>query len=147
MFNDTMKIALQEMAKSLQKDEAYVYNNFNIVNRFKLLDQNVEIMVIANGDNLGIVVNNQEPYGSWENTPVFIIPDSLKGKYYCDPDKKFSFIASDITVEMIDDVLKANKSTYVGTIYRGKHESDEYIDALPVREITFTISVTPGIFK
>lgn len=148
MFRDTMKITMNQGAKFMGKDEGFVYNNFNIVIRFKLLYQNVEVLVVAcSDDGYGLVITNKEPYASWENTPVLMIPDSLKGKYFYNPDAKVMLTADKVSVDEIDEFLRDNKCTYTGTIYRGKHESSEHLGMVPVREAVFSFSVTPGIFK
>ena len=148
MFNDTLKIAVKEAAKIMSKGEDFVYNNFNIVNRFKILTQNVELLVISKGETgHSIMLINTEPYTSWENTPALFIPDSLKAANKYDPDEKVLLVANGVTIAQIDDFLKNNKCTYIGTTYKGKHESSEHYGMAPLREVSFSFSVTPGIYK
>lgn len=145
MFNDTMKICVAQCAKFCGEDKAFVVNNFDIINKFKVLTQNVEIIVIANNNGYNLAIVSTEPYPSWEKTPVMILPDELRAKYKCDD--KVLLVASGVSVETIDEVLRHNKSTYIGTAYKGKHESSKYLGAIPIREATFSLSITPGIFK
>lgn len=146
MFNDTMKISVMQAAKSLGKDEAYVFNNFNIVHRFKLLEQNVEI-VASTSDHSGYELDiiNTEPYRSWENTPIILLNDKMVSNY--NPDKRVMLSMKHVTTDDIDDILRDNKSTYIGSTYKGKHESDQYLGLIPIREMKVSIDVTPGIFR
>mgnify|MGYP006956045606 CR=1 FL=1 len=147
MFNDTIKIAMSQMGKMLGKDNAYIYNNFDIVNRFKVLTQRVEFMVISSERGHGLVIINTETYKNWENTPVLDIPDSLKMNKFYTPDHTLVMVNDVVTVEQIDELLKRNKCTYIGTTYKGKHDSNEYMGMAPIREVKMSFYVTPGIFK
>ena len=148
MFNDTMKIVVAQCARYLNKDNAYVYNNFDIVNRFKHLHQNVEMIIISRGETgNSMALLNTEPYPSWENTPALYIPERIRVESKYTPDEKVMLIANGVSVEEIDEFLRNNKCTYVGTTYNGKHESSEYLGMAPLREVSFSFNITPGIFK
>ena len=143
MYNDIMKIAVEQMAQSLGKDEAFVVNNFYVSLRFKVIKQDVEVEVVTTDKGLSLVIKNTSRYGNWESTPVMIIDPSLSADY--DPDREIMLLKGGVTADQIDSLIESNNCTYIETIFKGRHDSDEYLGAVQIREATLSLTVNPGV--
>ena len=44
-----------------------------------------------------------------------------------------------------DSLIENNNCTYIGTTFKGRHDSDEYLGAVQIRETALSLTVNPGV--